>query len=93
MQPNIQSFPHASHNSDTSTNLDAYTFPASVSQGPNFEFSQSFGNPHLAGSGTFLGIAQQLSDNPIPNDEIMHLFNSEDMSSWMGGEFGFGGSL
>jgi hypothetical protein len=63
-----------------------------VSQHPNYDFGPSFAN-HLTGSATFLGIAQQLSDNPIPNDEIMHLFNSEDMPLWMGGEFGFGGGL
>ncbi|KAH7349182.1 fungal-specific transcription factor domain-containing protein [Pyrenochaeta sp. MPI-SDFR-AT-0127] len=38
-------------------------------------------NAYFAGSGNFLGIAQQSSDNPLPNDEIMHLFNNE---NWLG---------
>jgi hypothetical protein len=50
-------------------------------------------NTHFAGSGTFLGIAQQSSDNPLPNEEIMHLFNGEDMACWLGGDLGFNGNL
>jgi hypothetical protein len=50
-------------------------------------------NTYLSGAGTFLGIAQQSSDNPIPNDEIMHLFNAEDMGFWLGETSGFGGNF
>jgi hypothetical protein len=48
---------------------------------------------YLGGAGTFLGIAQQSSDNPIPNDEIMHLFNGEDMGFWSGENLGYGGNF
>lgn len=48
---------------------------------------------HLGGAGNFLGIAQQSSDNPISNDEIMHLFNGEDMAYWLGGDNGPGNGL
>jgi hypothetical protein len=50
-------------------------------------------NAYLGGVGTFLGIAQQSSDNPIPNDEIMHLFNAEDMGFWIGDNSGYGGNF
>ncbi|PVH95320.1 hypothetical protein DM02DRAFT_660242 [Periconia macrospinosa] len=50
----------------------------------------SFVAPHLASSGNFLGIAQQLSDNPISNHDIMTLFNGEDMGYIMGNDLGFG---
>jgi hypothetical protein len=48
---------------------------------------------YLGGAGTFLGIAQQTSDNPIPNDDIMHLFNGEDMGFWSGENLGYGGNF
>jgi hypothetical protein len=48
---------------------------------------------YLGGAGTFLGIAQQSSDNPIPNEEIMHLFNGEDMGLWLGETAGYGGNI
>lgn len=48
---------------------------------------------YLAGAGNFLGIAQQSSDNPLPNDEIMHLFNGEDMAHWFGGETNLGNMM
>jgi hypothetical protein len=47
----------------------------------------------LNSSSTFLGIAQQSSDNPIPNDDIVHLFNGEDMSFWSGDNLGYGGNF
>ena len=46
----------------------------------------------LAGSGNFLGLARQLSDNPRPSDDITHIFSAEDMSFWMG-DTGIGGGL
>lgn len=45
----------------------------------------------LNGVGDFLGIAQQSSDNPLPNEQIMHLYNGEDMAYWLGGDSGFHG--
>lgn len=48
---------------------------------------------YLAGAGNFLGIAHQYSDNPLPNEQIMHLFNGEDMASWWDGDFAFMGSM
>ncbi|KAF2827788.1 hypothetical protein CC86DRAFT_347570 [Ophiobolus disseminans] len=49
-------------------------------------------NPaYLGGVGNFLGIAQQSSDNPIPNDEIMHLFDGEDMGLWFSASTNYGG--
>jgi len=50
-------------------------------------------NSYLGGAGTFLGIAQQSSDNPIPNDEIMHLFDGEDMGLWLSESMGQAGEL
>lgn len=40
---------------------------------------------YLGGAGNFLGIAQQSSDNPIPTDEIMQMFDGEDMGLWFSG--------
>ncbi|KAH7406921.1 hypothetical protein DE146DRAFT_607505 [Phaeosphaeria sp. MPI-PUGE-AT-0046c] len=53
----------------------------------------SAANAYFNGAGNFLGIAQQSSDNPMPNDEIMHLFNGEDMGFWSGINFGYGGGF
>lgn len=39
-------------------------------------------------SGNFLGIAQQFSDIPRPHDDITQLFSSEDMTWWMGPNYG-----
>jgi hypothetical protein len=58
--------------------------------------ASSLTNPasvYLGGSGTFLGIAQPSSDNPIPNSEIVHLFNGEDMGFWSGDNLGYGGNF
>ncbi|RAR10928.1 hypothetical protein DDE82_000900 [Stemphylium lycopersici] len=54
------------------------------------------GNPaydYLAGAGNFLGIAHQYSDNPLPNEEIVHLFNSGDMEYWLGGDIDTVGNM
>ena len=72
-------------------NLDAFSLPnTALHSAPLFE-PNNLVSSHLAGAGTFLGIAQQTSDNPIPNDEIMHLFNGEDMNYWLGGNHEFNG--
>jgi hypothetical protein len=48
---------------------------------------------HLNGSGNFLGIAQQSSDVPRPHEDITQLFSSEDMTWWMGPDYGFDGLM
>jgi hypothetical protein len=73
-------------------NLDAFSVPSAASNNTSFADFTNPANAHFAGSGNFLGIAQQSSDNPIPNDEIMHLFNGEDNVYWYGGNQGFGTS-
>jgi hypothetical protein len=73
--------------------IDVFTMPGSAMQNMNVSDAINPGSAYLAGAGNFLGIAQQSSDNPIPNDEIMHLFNGEVMAHWLGGDFGFGGSM
>ncbi|CAN9172407.1 unnamed protein product [Alternaria alternata] len=54
--------------------------------------ANSLGTDYLAGAGNFLGIAQQYSDNPLPNEEIMHLFNGEDINYWFGNDSGMAGN-
>ncbi|KAF2186016.1 hypothetical protein K469DRAFT_687442 [Zopfia rhizophila CBS 207.26] len=75
------------------TNSNPYPFSESTIQNTVFPDISNFASSWLAGTGTFLGIGQQLSDNPIPNDEIMQLFNGEDTGLWFGngGDFGFSG--
>ncbi|KAF3031505.1 hypothetical protein E8E12_001478 [Didymella heteroderae] len=46
---------------------------------------------YVNGSGNFLGIAQQSSDIPRPHEDITQLFSSEDMTWWMGPDYGFDG--
>ncbi|KAJ4986959.1 fungal specific transcription factor domain-containing protein [Stagonosporopsis vannaccii] len=50
-------------------------------------------NIHLSGSGDFLGIAQQMSDVPRPNEDINQLFSSEGISWWMEDDFRFEGIM
>ena len=57
----------------------------------NGPFATNPVSTYLAGAGNFLGIAQQSSDNPIPNDEIMHLFDGEDMGLWFSDNTSCGG--
>jgi hypothetical protein len=93
IQSNLQSSQRASQVPSANTNFYANGLPASESRLTNVDSGPSHANTHFIGSDTFLGIAQRLSDNPITNDEIMHLFNSEDLSSWVGGEYQFSGGL
>jgi hypothetical protein len=95
----IQRFPSNSSfqpgylaHSTGNVNLDAFSIPNSASANVPFFEPNTLASAHFAGSGTFLGIAHQTSDNPIPNDEIMHLFNGEDMGYWLGGNQEFGSS-
>ena len=75
------------HSTGIINNTEALNIPNDFRDGYNLT------NAHFAGSGTFLGIAQQSSDNPLPNDDIMHLFNGDDMAYWLGGDFGSNGNL
>jgi hypothetical protein len=84
---------HPSFTAQNITNsIDSYSMPEvfATSNGP--EVVNSAG-AYLSGAGTFLGIAQQSSDNPIPNDEIMHLFNGEEMGFWLGENSAYGGNF
>jgi hypothetical protein len=73
-------------------NIDSYSISDTFATSNGSELVNSAG-AYLSGAGTFLGIAQQSSDNPIPNDEIMHLFNDEDMGFWLGENAGYGGNI
>ncbi|KAH8728072.1 fungal-specific transcription factor domain-containing protein [Phaeosphaeriaceae sp. PMI808] len=55
---------------------------------PNGCIAPNAGNAY--GGGNFLGIAQQSSDNPLSNDQIMHLFDGDDMGLWLGENRGYG---
>jgi len=59
----------------------------------DMQATNSLANDYLAGVGNFLGIAQQYSDNPLPNEEIMHLFNGEDINYWFGTHSGMAGNM
>lgn len=67
--------------------------PGNLTHHNTINDAASLSNSHFARSGTFLGIAQQSSDNPLPNDEIMHLFNGEDVPDWLGSDFGMNESV
>jgi hypothetical protein len=84
---------HPSFTAQNITNsIDSYSIPDAFATSNGSEVVNSAG-AYLGGAGTFLGIAQQSSDNPIPNDEIMHLFNGEDMGFWLGENAGYGGNI
>lgn len=61
-------------------------------QGMDVQDRTNLASAHLGGAGDFLGIAQQSSDNPRPSNDIMQLFNGEDVSSWMGNSVNFNGA-
>ncbi|KAH6625552.1 fungal-specific transcription factor domain-containing protein [Boeremia exigua] len=50
-------------------------------------------NNYIVSSGDFLGIAQQSSDVPRPNEDITQMFNKDDLSWWMGPDYGLDGLL
>jgi hypothetical protein len=68
------------------------SFPNLNLQPVGIQAANSFTTDYLAGAGNFLGIAQQYSDNPLPNEDIMHLFNGEDINHWFGNDFGSAGN-
>ncbi|XP_014559023.1 hypothetical protein COCVIDRAFT_13902 [Bipolaris victoriae FI3] len=73
------------------SNLGSFNFPshdigdALAANNPTYDY--------LADPGNFLGIAHQDSDNPLPNEQIMHLFNGEDMNYWWDRDFGPPGNM
>jgi hypothetical protein len=73
--------------------IDGFAMPGAAMQSTNVPDTINSASAYLAGAGNFLGIAQQSSDNPIPNNEIMHLCNGEDIAHWLGGDLGFGGNM
>jgi hypothetical protein len=48
-------------------------------------------NNYMTGSRDFLGIAQQSSDIPRPNEDITQMFSNNDLSWWIGTDYGLGG--
>jgi hypothetical protein len=78
---------YPSTSSSTATSFEAFTYPSIPH---NADLQAGGVSSFLAGAGTFLGIAQPMSDNPIPAQDIMNLFNGEDMGLWMGDDLGFG---
>lgn len=72
MPPGLLRFPPgvSAPTSQDITNGDAYSLlnPFTPSNAPGNNAASAY----LSGAGTFLGIAQQSSDNPMPNDDIVH---------------------
>ncbi|CAN9277250.1 unnamed protein product [Alternaria alternata] len=84
---------HAASSSTTFTNTaNEPSFPNVNLHHTDVQAVNSLGTDYLAGAGNFLGIAQQYSDNPLPNEEIMHLFNGEDINYWFGNDSGMAGN-
>ena len=84
---------HAASSSTTFTNTANEPSFANVNlHHTDVQAVNSLGTDYLAGAGNFLGIAQQYSDNPLPNEEIMHLFNGEDINYWFGNDSGMAGN-
>lgn len=84
---------HAASSSTTFTNTaNEPSFPNVHLHHTDVQAVNSLGTDYLAGAGNFLGIAQQYSDNPLPNEEIMHLFNGEDINYWFGNDSGMAGN-
>ena len=80
---------HPSMSSSTGTAFEAFTYPG-FPHASDPPAGAGLASSYLAGAGTFLGIAQPMSDNPIPAQDIMNLFNGEDLGLWMGEDVGFG---
>ncbi len=84
-----QSVPYPSSFSNQATEP---SFPNVNLQSADIQAANSLTTDYLAGAGNFLGIAQQYSDNPLPNEEIMHLFNGDDINYWFGNDTGMAGN-
>jgi hypothetical protein len=79
------SYIHQPYGVSRPVDIDAFNLPQSANM------QDGLTNTQLLGPGDFLGISQQFSDNPLSSDEIMHLFNGEDMAYWLGGDAGSNG--
>jgi hypothetical protein len=78
---------HAAPFSTTFTNQTNEPSFSNINLHPtDVQVANSLATDYLAGAGNFLGIAQQYSDNPLPNEEIIHLFNDEDINYWLGND-------
>jgi hypothetical protein len=89
----MNTFASAPHNLNGTSSNDSFNPSSAAIHNASMVDGTNPASAYLAGAGNFLGIAQQSSDNPIPNDEIMHLFNGEDMAYWLGGDLGFAGGM
>jgi hypothetical protein len=79
--------PHAvPYSASFTTQATESTLSNANAQSAEMQNANSLTFDYLAGAGNFLGIAQQYSDNPLPNEEIMHLFNGEDINYWFGND-------
>lgn len=79
--------PHAvPYSASFTTQATEPTLSNANAQPADMQNANSLTFDYLAGAGNFLGIAQQYSDNPLPNEEIMHLFNGEDINYWFGND-------
>jgi hypothetical protein len=91
-QSSLTPAPSQHQNAYIPTGMEGISIPNLFTQ-LNGTFPASSVSTYLGGAGNFLGIAQQSSDNPIPNDEIMHLFDGEEMGLWFSENIGHGGNL
>jgi len=81
---------HLSVHNPLARNVESFGPNSAAMANPNLQDTPHFASLNMAGSGNFLGIAQQSSDVPMPSNDIIHLFNGEDMAFWLGGNFGMG---
>jgi hypothetical protein len=83
--------PSASYPAWYQNHSQYYDNNGSMDAGDRSQMQQPLPHPqgHFAGAGNFLGIAQQTSDNPLSTNEIMHLFNGEDVAHCFGDETGY----
>jgi hypothetical protein len=90
-QPSLTTAPSQHQNTFIPTGIEGNSIPNLFTQ-TSGTFPANSVSTYLGGAGNFLGIAQQSSDNPIPNDEIMHLFDGEEMGLWFSENIGHGGN-
>ena len=93
--PFVQNSTQDLHSSTIDANYNDPIFDrthGNLAHGMDLQYRTNLASVHLGGVGDFLGIAQQSSDNPRPSNDIMQLFNGEDLTSWMGNNVNFNGS-
>jgi len=90
-------FPNQPHTAPCPTNFTSQatepSFPNVNLHHTDIQAANSLANDYLADAGNPLGIAQQYSNNPLPNEETMHLFNGEDINYWFGTDSGLAGNM